>query len=278
MPDRPAPAHLPELGTSPVKLIVADIDGCLSAGAGSPFDMELLTRLAWANAHSRTDDTVPAVTLCTGRSQPYVECLLQAIGGYHPAVCESGTVFFFPRDHTIVMHPGFDQERALQLEELRHRVAHRMMRPNINAEPGKISHLTMIIQPPDTAEGLYDLGLEIAAEFGDTFVVELTRKCVHFLFRDLHKGTGLTWLSEETGIAMGEMVGIGDAAPDLPFLSQVGFAYAPANAHADVKKACHRVSKRQDSGAALELLDMAVAHNRFIKTQSVAPSEEAITG
>lgn len=253
------------MGESPVRLIVADIDGCLSGGAGHPFDIDLLTRLAWANAISRTDETVPAVTICTGRPQPYVECLMQAIGGRTPALCESGTVFFDPVSHSILTHPGFglDEERAL--DDLRSRVAHTIMKENIKPEPGKVTHLTVIIQPPDTPEALYDEAVEIAAEFGDMFVVELTSICVHFLFRHLHKGSGVRWLAEATGIPLAQMAGIGDAAPDLPFLSQIGYAYAPANAHADVKQACHGISTKQDAGAAMELLDKVISHNRYLK-------------
>lgn len=266
------------MGESPVRLIVADIDGCLSAGAGSHFDPALLSRMAWANATSRTDATVPAITLCTGRPQPYVECLMQAIGGYHPALCESGTVFFDPVSHSILTHPGFGLEEERALDDLRSRVAHEMMKENIKPEPGKVTHLTVIIQPPDTPEGLYDQAVKIAAEFGDTFVVELTSICVHFLFRNLHKGTGVQWLADHTGIPLTQMAGIGDAAPDLPFLTQIGYACAPANAQAEVKKACHVISPHHDAGATLALLDAAIAHNRYLKQKSPPATQEATTG
>jgi hydroxymethylpyrimidine pyrophosphatase-like HAD family hydrolase len=249
-------------------LIVADIDGCLSSGAGWPFDLDLLTTLRRANDESRSNPAVPAITLCTGRPQPYVECLLQAIGGHVPALCESGTVFFDPVDHSILTHPGFGLKEERALEDLRNRVAHRMMKENIQPEPGKVTHLTVIIQPPDTPEALYDEAVEIAAEFGDMFVVELTSICVHFLFRHLHKGTGIQWLSEHTGIPLGQMAGIGDAAPDLPFLTQVGYAFAPANAQAAVKKACHAVSTRNDAGAAFELFQSILNHNEYLLKNS----------
>ena len=49
------------------------------------------------NEASRADPLVPAVTLCTGRPQPYVECLLQVIHSDTPALCEGGTVMFHPK-------------------------------------------------------------------------------------------------------------------------------------------------------------------------------------
>ncbi len=250
-------------------MIVADIDGCLSKGTGHPFDHTLLQALARANEASRTDPTVPCITICTGRPQPYVECLLQAIGGYRPALCESGTVFFDPATHSILNHPDFGEAEEKALADLRHEVAMRLEKPNVKPEPGKITHITLIIQPPDSPESLRARAEEIVAEFGDMFYIEPSRICLHFLFRHMHKGTGLRWLSQDTGIPLQQMAGIGDAVPDLPFLEQVGFAFAPANAQDDVKNACHTVSTRTDSGAALELLDLVVAHNRELQNKGL---------
>src|SRR5690606_15349452 len=130
------------------------------------------------------------------------------------------------------------------------------------------------IQPPDTPEALYEQAVKIAAEFGDMFVVELTSICVHFLFRHLHKGSGVQWLAEATEVPLNQMAGIGDAAPDLPFLEKVGYAYAPANAHDIVKNVCHGVSPHRYSDAALELLDKIISHNQYLKRGK----EEVTTG
>lgn len=258
-------------------MIVADIDGCLSVGSGAPFDHELIRRLSWANDVSHKEITVPSVTLCTGRPQPYVECLLQVIHGYRPGLCESGTVFFDPPTHRILTHPDFGRAEEKALSELRRQVDRRLVRPNVNPEPGKVTHITLIVQPPDTPQALYDEALEIASQFGDMFYLEVSRMCIHFLFRNIHKGVGLHWLSEETGIPLEQMAGIGDAAPDLPFLERVGFAYAPANAHQDVKAACHGVSAQTDAGAAMELLDMTVAHNRRLQEAGLLKQHEVTT-
>jgi len=246
----------------PIRLLVADIDGCLSRGSGSPFELELLRRLAEANLASRTDVTLPAITFCTGRPQPYVECLLQATYGHHPALCEGGTVLFDPTSHSIETHPSFTMREEKLLAELRAHVDRRLLRPNVKHEPGKITHITLIIQPPHTPAALYPIAQEIAAQFDGEFVVEETRMCIHFLFRHIHKGIGIDWLSSHTGIPPEQMAGIGDARPDLPFLVKVGYPFAPANAHADVKAVARGVSELPDAAAALELLDRIIAHNR----------------
>ncbi|MGI8906428.1 MAG: HAD family hydrolase [Candidatus Sumerlaeaceae bacterium] len=258
-----------------IRLIVADIDGCLSRGSGSPFDIQLLSRLAGANVASRSDSNIPAITFCTGRPQPYVECLLQATRGYTPALCEGGTLFFDPVAHLIATHPNFTGREEKLLSELRAMVDRELLRPNVKHEPGKITHITLIIQPPDTPRGLLPIAQKIAAQFDGEFVVEMTRMCIHFLFRHIHKGVGIDWLSEHTGIPHGEMAGIGDSRPDLPFLTKVGLPFAPANAHADVKAACKIISEHQDSEAALELLDYVIEHNRALALVPDAMAAEA---
>jgi HAD superfamily hydrolase (TIGR01484 family) len=247
-----------------IRLIVADIDGCLSRGSGSFFELELLRRLAEANIASKTDWNVPAITFCTGRPQPYVECLLQATRGYTPALCEGGTVFFDPVTHSIATHPNFTEREEKILAELRTQVERELVAPNIKPEPGKITHITLIIQPPDTPASLLPKAQEIAARFNSEFVVERTRMCIHFLFREIHKGVGIDWLAEHTGISHEEMAGMGDARTDLPFLTKVGFPFAPADAHSDVKAICKLISERPDAEAALELLDCVIEHNRSL--------------
>lgn len=257
-------------GDEPIRLIVADIDGCLSAGTGHPFDHDLLQTLAWANRESRTNSTVPAITLCTGRPQPYAECLLQAIHGYHPALCENGSVIFNPANHDIFHHPDYGPEEAERLEELHRRVATELCKSNVQPEPGKMTHITLIVQPPDTPAGLYPRACEIAAEFGDTFQVELTSICVHILFRHIHKGIGVQWLSHHTGIPLSQMAGIGDAAPDIAFLCLVGHAYAPANAEPAVKEICHSISPLCDAQAARHLLQQIIEHNKNYESEEAS--------
>lgn len=253
------------LPANAIRLIVADIDGCLSRGSGSHFDLNLLHQLGEANLSSRKDDTIPAITFCTGRPQPYVECLLQATKGYTPALCEGGTVFFDPLTHTISTHPNFTVREEKVLAELRAEVDRRLLSSSVHHEPGKITHITLIIQPPSTSEELYPVALEIASRFGDEFIVEKTRMCIHILFRHIHKGVGIDWLSQHTSVSPVQMAGIGDARPDLPFLAKVGLPFAPANAHQDVKDICTHVSARPDAEAALELLELVITHNRRLK-------------
>lgn len=279
MPDDHPPPALPDsLSRTPIRLLVADIDGCLCRGTGHAYNHTLLQRLATINAASRTDDAVPAVTFCTGRPQPYVECLLQVIDGRYPALCESGTVLFDLDTHSIVNHPDFTPQRQKMLASLRADVEKHLGKPNVKPEPGKVSHITLIIQPPDSPAALLARAQELVDAYGDTFYIEQTSICLHFLFRDIHKGTGLTWLSQHTGIPLQQMAAIGDSTPDIPFLQMAGFAFAPANARQAVKDCCHAVSRFNDADAASELIELLIAHNKRIKQSTNLDTTEVTAG
>jgi 3-deoxy-D-manno-octulosonate 8-phosphate phosphatase (KDO 8-P phosphatase) len=62
---------------------------------------------------------------------------------------------------------------------------------------------------------------------------------------------------EQLGFGWAEAAAIGDDWPDLPVLQRVGFAAAPANAHAEVRRAVRYVTQaRGGEGAAREFCDL----------------------
>ncbi|RMH28232.1 MAG: HAD family phosphatase [Candidatus Hydrogenedentota bacterium] len=248
----------------PIRLLVFDIDGCLSRGSMHPFDLAVLQALRDANMQARTDPAVPAVTFCTGRPQPYVECLIQATAGYIPALCEGGTVLFDPVSHAVLTHASFGPREERLLALLRERVERELVDEHVMFEPGKVTHLTLLVTSPRSPQELLPAAMEIAAAFPNEFDVETTRICVHFLFKHLHKGTGVEWLSQHTGVAPEEMAGMGDARPDITFLEKMGIAGAPANAHEDVKAVADFVSAHEDAQGAIDFLNYVIAQNRRV--------------
>src|SRR6266516_3921295 len=89
-----------------IRLIVVDIDGCLTAGEGRPLDFRSLAKIARFNSRARTDPRTPAVTLCSGRPAPYVEVMHQAIGGHVPALYEHGCGMLVPEHYGFRTHPS----------------------------------------------------------------------------------------------------------------------------------------------------------------------------
>lgn len=247
-----------------IKLIVADIDGCLSKGSTNPFSPGLIARLIDANNLSRIDPNVPAITFCTGRPQPYVECLIQVTHGYTPALCESGTILFDPVQHIVRMHPDFGPEEQDILRRLREDVEREMVCDDIMFEPGKATHLTMLLAPSLKPQDVAVKACELASRYGGRVSVETSRICVHFLLDTVNKGSGVTWLGRELGIGLDEMAGVGDATPDIPFLQLTRLSCAPADAAESVRSVCNFISDKPDAEATVDFLDYIVESNRRI--------------
>ena len=72
-------------------------------------------------------------------------------------------------------------------------------------------------------------------------------------------------LRQRLQLGWNEMAALGDDWPDLPLLTRVAFAVAPANAHAEVKAVAHHVSAYGGGhGAAREFCDLLLmARGRY---------------
>lgn len=98
-----------------MKLIVLDVDGVLSKGEAAAFDLSLVQRLADLNRRARRGESLPAITLNTGRPSAYVEAVMQAIGGWQPALYESGAGLYLPQSYLFQTSPRLT---AVQIETL----------------------------------------------------------------------------------------------------------------------------------------------------------------
>ncbi len=69
-------------------------------------------------------------------------------------------------------------------------------------------------------------------------------------------------LLDQLGLQWSEVAAMGDDWPDLPLLTRVGFACAPANTHAEVKAVAHHVTVAAGGhGAARECCDLMLQAN-----------------
>ena len=227
-----------------VRLIVSDIEGCLSPGKGRSLQLDALSRIQSHNVRASEGDAIP-LTLCTGRSQPFVEAFCQALATSVPAVCENGAYLYdYPNDR-IIRHPDIplNYERALAdlrglLSTLSSTIPHQL-------EPCK--EVSLSINPPgnvaDSESAVVELFHRIAPSI-DTDILSITHSAsaVDITPAGINKGSGITFLSEMTGVPLAAMLGIGDALNDVPFLSIVGYSATPANGASKVAEVVDFVS------------------------------------
>jgi hydroxymethylpyrimidine pyrophosphatase-like HAD family hydrolase len=198
---------------------------------------------------------VPAVTLCTGRQEPYVEVLMQAIAAYLPGIYENGCGLYFPDRYRFVEHPSITDAVREALAEARGAVQRSVVVAGQGyLQPGKEVSMSVYPLPGTSVQQLHRRVAGALTDHGELFTIQVSASCVDVTPRGVDKGTGVKWLADETGIAVTQMGGIGDSPSDLRFLRLTGRSAAPANARAEVKAAVDQISRYTDGAGVVDIL------------------------
>lgn len=236
-------------------LVVVDVDGCLTPGEAADWNWEALQTISGLNRQARQGQLVPSITLCTGRQEPYVEVLMQVISGYLPCIYENGGGLYFPEGYRFVEHPSITDLSRKALAAAKMAIEQQVVRPGLGYfQPGKEVSLTLYPLPGTTVRRLYQLVAQVLAGYDDALTIQASVSCVDVTPVGIDKGQGVRWLSEEIGMPLAHMGGIGDSVSDLRFLGLMGRSAAPANATAEVKAAVDYVSPYENGAGVVDIL------------------------
>jgi HAD superfamily hydrolase (TIGR01484 family) len=238
-----------------LRLVVIDVDGCLTPGEGRPWNFEALKYIAQLNRKAQEDPNQLAVTLCTGRQEPYVEVLMQAIDAHLPGIYENGGGLYLPRDYRFVENPLITPAVRGALAEIKAALQREVVEAGLGYfQPGKEVSLTLYPLDQVGVHQLYLATAKVLATRNTGYVAQESVSCVDVIPEGVDKGGGMRWLSRETGIPLEQIGGIGDSVSDLKFLSIVGRSAAPANAADEVKAAVNYVSPHRDGDGVVDIL------------------------
>ena len=238
----------------PIRLLLFDIDGVLSAGEAQPLDLALLASLTQMNRLARTDPAQPAVTLCTGRPAPYVEVMLQAIDGYLPAVFENGCGLYLPAGYRFLPHPNLaDGGRAFASVRQRLRKA-LVDTGRVFFQPGKEYSLSLFPLDGVTIDDLLPLAAGALGQEVEAVDLVYSFSCLNVVPRGVDKGAGMRFLCQQAGYELEEVLAVGDSDVDLPLLAAAGYSAAPANANPAVQGLVDYVSRRATTAGVRDIL------------------------
>jgi hydroxymethylpyrimidine pyrophosphatase-like HAD family hydrolase len=241
------------------RLVLADVDGCLTAGEGRPIDLDVLAEVARVNERSRSDRTIPAVSLCTGRPAPYLELLVQEIAAYQPSIFENGCGLLVMEPYSFRAHPQLDANVMASFRTGLDALDAALVRTgSATWQPGKTYSATLYPTDGD----VHALWTAARALLDDRFYIDEGILCINVLPAGIDKGVGVEWLCAEAGLSLDEVAGVGDADADLAFLDKVGFAAAPANATPGVRQAVDYVSAEPTGRGLLDIVDQVTTANR----------------
>jgi hypothetical protein len=178
------------------------------------------------------------------------------IGGWQPALYESGAGLYFPQTYQFQTSPHLTPEHLAGLRTIVERLDRALVQKGqAYWQPGKSVCYTLFAHAPLTVADLLPKVEAIVEDISTEFVVTLASLALNVHPKGIDKGTGLRWLAQMTGIDPSEMGGVGDSAGDIDFLRLVGGAAAPANATTEVKAVVDYVASKADGVGLQEILD-----------------------
>ncbi len=242
-----------------VRLIISDIDGCISPEESRAWDGPLFDRFAEAcRAASAGTSALAPMTLCTGRPQPYVEALMKVLDVRYPAICEAGAVFYSLKDNRSYYAPSVTPSMIRGLHRVREYIDAEILPavPGLVYQFGKEAQMSLFSERPECFKDITPRILAYAATIPD---LELTITPTHYYLnidlKGVTKGAAVTGLIEQLGMHRETVAGIGDTLGDLSIREAVGFFACPANAVPGLKAVADYVSPYSDVRGMLDIFN-----------------------
>jgi len=220
-----------------IKLFITDLDGCISYPFKTP-DWEAVSEIKRLNNISKSDKTVPPLSICTGRPLPYAEAVAQWLDIDLPFIFESGGGSYDVSKNLLSWHPSVDDETQTSIREIKDWLQQVIIKNYSGTIPEFAKHTDAGLINPDSSkiDHIYrDVKAYIANNYPD-FEVHHTDVSVNIFSTTTNKGKGITWLCKTLGLKLDEVAYIGDTSGDIPGLSIVGYPFAPLNARDSVKE------------------------------------------
>jgi HAD superfamily hydrolase (TIGR01484 family) len=246
-----------------IKLFVLDLDGCVTFPFVTP-DWPSITKIREYNLMAASDQSIPRLTICTGRPFPYAEAYAQWLDIHQPLAFESGGGVYLPDRKQVLFSEAYHRYES-DVVEVKKRVLKLINDefPDALLEFSKKTDAGVIHADERVIIRFYERAKAITETDFPEFEVHRTEVSVNIILKQSNKGSGLQWLSELTGIPLSEIAYIGDSGGDVPALNRAGRAFAPSNATAAAKQ-CAEVMQGKTSVAVLQAYELLIAANRSL--------------
>lgn len=248
-----------------IKLFITDLDGCISMPFIPP-KWDVISELKELNQKSKSDPTIPPMTICTGRPMPYAEAVYQWMGMYKPFLFESGGGVYDMNENKLHWHPTFDEQRERELFELKAFLKENFIEkyPNTIPEFAKFTDSGIINQTPKVIHEMYPQIKKYVEDNYPNFEAHYTDVSINVISKSTNKGEGIRFLCELLDIDLSEVAFIGDTGGDRPGLEIVGMPFAPSNGKDTVKEVSD-VMDGEDAIAVLQAYKKVIDYNRSLK-------------
>lgn len=243
------------------KLFVLDLDGCVTYPFQTPH-WESISQLRAYNIGSRTDTTIPPLSICTGRPYAYAEAVAQWLDIRLPIVFESGGGVYYPDEQRIEFAPAY-YENQNKVQEVKAWISYLVETEyqDVLIEFTKKTDAGLVHSDEKRIIEIYEHACDHVRRNFPDFEVHRTEVSVNIILKSCSKGTGLDWLSRITDISLSEFAYIGDSSGDISALKVAGKPFTPSNGTPALDAYATRL-KGETSQAVLEAYESLILENR----------------
>ncbi|MFO8098470.1 MAG: HAD family hydrolase, partial [Salinibacter sp.] len=195
----------------------------------------------------------PALSVCSGRSYPYVEAITQALHVRVPVLFESGGGRFDPMAAQTTWTPRLTDDVEAKLEAVRHWfVTECVPGTSLSLDHAKRTQAGVVSPNPDEILDLRSRAEHFVEKNTPGLRVFSTAVSIDVVPPGITKQAGLEWLADHLDLDMRDVAYIGDSGSDVEALEAVGTSFAPANADAEVRRCVDHVTKETVLAGTLE--------------------------
>jgi len=226
-----------------IKAVLIDVDNCLL-----PTNGELPTRFfdaLWDISRCINEANrgkFSQIGWCSGRDRNYIEALSFFMGLPNSwSIIESGVALFNPTTKEMKLNPALTQIVREGFEVISQKIIPPILKqhPEISLYPGNVIQVTLELRYGVnlSVEECYETVKAELSEFisAGLVIVHHSQIAVDISPTGISKASGIRFFTEETGVELEEILGIGDSKGDLPMLEIVGWVGCPANATKECK-------------------------------------------
>ncbi len=245
-----------------IKFFVLDLDGCLTYPFQAP-DWQPITAIRELQLRSADENEIPALSLCTGRPQPYAEAVAQWLGIRHTFIFESGGGFYHPVENKLTWSPYFTSEIARKSGDIREWFTRDVLPkfPGMMMEFTKQTDVGVVHNNIDEIRKVHEIASNKIGDEYPEFEVHSTDISVNIIVKACNKASGLQYFAETHGVSADEMAYIGDTSGDIKALEWVGAPFAPSNGIVEVKQRAEVMNGEATIGV-LEAYEAIIASNK----------------
>jgi hydroxymethylpyrimidine pyrophosphatase-like HAD family hydrolase len=239
--------------------ILCDVDGCLTPESATPLDVEALARVTEHNRHALAGRDRPTLTLCTGRPQPFAECISRLVGnaglGALPLIAENGAWLYDPSSNDYVPDPAITSVHRAMVRELASWLDDTFGPRGVTQQPGKSASVSLFHPDPSVLRTIAPIIETECLRRGWSMRISMTWFYINCDLAHISKATGIRRWIERTRLSPARLAGIGDTTSDLAIRASVKWFACPANAAESLKPHADYVAGCAEARGVLEILE-----------------------